>query len=51
METGIPVIINNAYSLYKDNFLAWLADALIVKSADLAELKLKIRELLDRRNN
>lgn len=49
MEREIPVIINSAYSMYKDNFLAWLSDALIIKSADLAELKQKIREVLNAR--
>jgi DNA-binding NtrC family response regulator len=47
MDRRMPVIINNAYSMYRDNFLTWLADASIIKSADLEELKVKIRELLD----
>ncbi len=47
METTLPVIINGAYSIYRDNFLAWLADACIVQSADLEALKAKIRELLE----
>ncbi len=42
----LPVIINSAYSLYKDNFQTWAADAYIVKSVDLSPLKNKIRELL-----
>ena len=42
----LPVIINSAYSLYKDNFKTWAADAYIVKSVDLSPLKSKIRELL-----
>jgi CheY-like chemotaxis protein len=47
MDTKLPVIINSAYSMFKGNFLTWLSDALIIKSADLAELKQKIRELLN----
>ncbi len=43
----IPVIINSAYSVYKDNFQTWAADAYIVKSVDLKPLKKKIRELLE----
>ncbi len=43
---GIPIIINTAYSNYKDNFMSWAADAYIVKSSDLTELKNKIEELL-----
>ena len=42
----LPVIINSAYSLYKDNFQTWAADAYIVKSVDLSPLKNKIHELL-----
>ncbi len=42
----IPVIINTAYSSYKDNFMTWSADAYVVKSSDLSELKNKIKELL-----
>ncbi len=46
---GIPIIINTAYGSYKDNFRSWLADAYIVKSSDLTELKNKIKELLTRK--
>ncbi len=43
---GVPIIINTAYCNYKDNFMSWAADAYIVKSSDLTELKNKIKELL-----
>ncbi len=43
----IPVVINTAYSSYKDNFMAWSADAYVVKSSDLAELKKTIKEILE----
>jgi CheY-like chemotaxis protein len=43
---GIPIIINTAYANYKDNFMSWAADAYIIKSSDLSELKDKIKELL-----
>lgn len=43
---GVPVILNSAYSTYKNNFTSWLADAYLVKSSDLSELKEKVRELL-----
>lgn len=42
----IPVIINSAYSSYKDNFMSWSADAYVVKSSDLTELKNKVKELI-----
>ncbi len=45
----LPVIINTAYSSYKDNFLSWSADAYLTKSADLSELKGTLRNIIDQR--
>ncbi len=42
----LPVIINTSYPNYEDNFMTWAADAYIVKSSDLSELKSKIHEIL-----
>ncbi|MBC8554143.1 MAG: response regulator [Candidatus Brocadiales bacterium] len=42
----IPIIINTAYSNYKDRFMSWAADAYIVKSSDLSELKNTVKEVL-----
>lgn len=42
----IPIILNTAYSSYRDEFMSWGADAFVVKSADLQELKAKVREIL-----
>jgi len=42
----LPVILNSAYATYKDNFRAWSADAYVVKSSDLMELKDAIRNVL-----
>jgi two-component system response regulator (stage 0 sporulation protein F) len=42
----VPIILNTAYSSYRDDFMSWAADAYIVKSADLWELKAKIQEIL-----
>jgi len=39
------VILNSAYSTYKDDFTTWIADAYVIKSSDLRELKNKIKEL------
>ena len=47
----IPVILNTAYTSYKENFLTWAADAYVVKSSDLTRLKSTVRELLAKRNN
>ena len=43
----LPVVINTAYSSYKENFLSWSADAYLTKSADLSELKGTIRSILE----
>ncbi|RKZ31770.1 response regulator [bacterium] len=45
----LPVLINTAYSTYKDNFLTWLAEDYIIKSADLSELKDKIKHILKKK--
>ena len=45
----LPIIINTAYTSYKENFLSWSADAYITKSADLAELKGAIRDIIDQK--
>jgi len=46
MKEGLPVILNTAYSQYKESFMSWAADAYVVKSSDLTELKQKIKELI-----
>ena len=43
-----PVIINTAYASYQDSFTSWSADAYVVKSSDLGELKATIKKLLDK---
>jgi DNA-binding response OmpR family regulator len=47
LRKGIPVIINTAYQSYKEDFMTWAADAYVVKSSSLLELKSKIKELLN----
>lgn len=47
----IPVIINTAYASYQESFTSWSADAYIVKSSDLTELKNTIKRLLANRQN
>ena len=42
----LPVIINSAYSHYKNNFMSWAAEEYIVKSADLSMLKNAIKRVL-----
>ncbi len=43
---GIPIILSTSYSEYRQDFMSWAADAYVVKSSDLRELKAKISELL-----
>ena len=45
-RSHVPVILNSAYSTYKNNFNSWLADAYLVKSSNLNELKDQVKELL-----
>ncbi len=45
----IPVILNTAYPQYRENFMTWGAEAYIIKSSDLSELKQTIKEVLVKR--
>ena len=47
-ECHVPVVINTAYGGYRENFMSWAADAYVVKSADLTELKRTVREILEK---
>jgi DNA-binding response OmpR family regulator len=46
LRKDVPIIINTAYQSYKHDFMTWAADAYVVKSASLDELKAKITELI-----
>ena len=48
LKEGLPVIMNTAYSQYQDSFMSWAADAYVVKSSDLTELKEKVKELIQK---
>ncbi len=45
-QENIPVVLCTAFSCYKDDFSSWLADAYVVKSSDLDELKKEVRRVL-----
>lgn len=49
-KTDTAVILCTAFSCYKDDFSSWLADAYVVKSSDLTELKSEIARLLEKRS-
>ena len=46
IDKTIPVILNTAYSTFKSDFTTWSADAYVVKSSDLTELKETVRQIL-----
>jgi DNA-binding NtrC family response regulator len=46
----MPVILCTAFSFYKDDFSAWLADGYVVKSSDLQELKDEIKKALAKKH-
>jgi two-component system, response regulator, stage 0 sporulation protein F len=46
LKLNLPVIIFSAYSSYRNDPLAKAADAYVVKSSDLSDLKVKIHELV-----
>lgn len=49
IDKKIPIIINSAYSTYKDDFMSWAADAYVVKSYDLDSLKATIKDVLQKK--
>ena len=51
LNPNLPVIIHTAYSHFKDNHLSWAAEAYVVKSADLGELRSAIKRTLSGQAN
>ncbi len=47
MHRDLPIIICTAYGDFRSDFGTWASDGFLTKSADLHELKSKIRELLE----
>jgi DNA-binding NtrC family response regulator len=47
----LPVILNTAYTSYQDDFRSWPAEAYVVKSSDLTELKQIIKDILEKRKS
>lgn len=42
----VPIILHSAYPKYKESFMSWGAEAFIIKSSNLSNLKVKIQEIL-----
>jgi CheY-like chemotaxis protein len=51
INKDIPIILNTAYSNYKEDFMSWAADAYVVKSYDLDNLKETIKEVLNKKRS
>jgi DNA-binding response OmpR family regulator len=48
-DKTMPIILHTSHPGYQENFMSWAADAYLLKSTNLTELKEKIRELLEKR--
>lgn len=48
-DNVLPVVLNSAYSSYKENFMSWSADAYVVKSHDTGELLDTVKRVLESR--
>ncbi|MFI5166860.1 MAG: response regulator [Thermoanaerobaculales bacterium] len=48
-DARLPVVLSTAYARYQDDFSSWLADAYIVKSSDLGDLKQAVARCLGAR--
>lgn len=49
LDNQMPVILNTAYSSYKDDFMTWAAEAYVIKSYDTSELHKAIAAVLEKR--
>ncbi|NIO17516.1 MAG: response regulator [Deltaproteobacteria bacterium] len=47
VDMDIPIVLLTAYSEFKQDFTTWASNAYIVKSMDLSELKVTIKEFLE----
>ncbi len=45
-QRQLPLVINTAYEQFRDNFQTWGAEAFIVKSSDLSELKEVLQQVV-----
>jgi DNA-binding NtrC family response regulator len=49
-KRSLPVVINSAYSTFKTDFATWNAEAYVVKSSNLTELKQTVKSVLEERS-
>ena len=48
-DSKVPVILNTAFSSYRDNYLTWAADAYVTKSSDVSELVDTVKDVLSQK--
>ncbi len=46
IDRQLPIILHTAYPSYKDDFMTWAAEAYVIKSSDLSDLKEQIAKAL-----
>lgn len=49
LDRRLPIVLNTAYTAYREQYVSWIADAYVVKSSDLAELRATVRDVVARR--
>jgi CheY-like chemotaxis protein len=49
-DLDLPVVINTAYAAYEDQLITGAADAYVVKSGDLTELKARVKDAMSKAN-
>lgn len=48
VDRTLPIVLNTAYAAYRDRYVSWIADAYVVKSSDVGELRDTVRGVLAR---
>ena len=48
-DSKVPVILNTAFSSYRDNYLTWAADAYVTKSSDVSKLVDTVKDVLSQK--
>lgn len=46
ISNRLPVVLYTAFAGYQDNYMSWAANAYVLKSSDLTELKQTVRHIL-----
>ena len=51
IDRRLPIVLNTAYAAYREQYVSWIADAYVVKSSDLTELRETVRDVVARRTH